>query len=436
MNRLFRGRQLLGLSAVVLLALAASPVLAQPASGQTPAAAPAKTPYYLGSPVMDVGWTPGESPSSATEEIEDIFTPKEGAVDLRLVERPLAFLQGKANELADNTGLRLASAYTMLFQQLSGGPGDRYGGAGDFDVMSTWTLVGRGTENPGRFIFTFEDRFKIGSQPPSVLGRVAGTLIATTNAFNDRGWVIRDAYWSQRLLDGQLRFILGRADPSDFVGAHWLMNVNNSFVNRHFSGSPAMPSPGHGPSAGVSYRPEGLYYVTAGVSSAYGNTTQEFVSLKDLFTFGEIGITPTFEGLGRGRFAVSPWHMDAREADNLPSSWGLTVVADQELSERFQLFGRYAYSDATLTNIRQMAQAGMGLRCLNGSADDLAGLAFSIAIPRDHTAREEKVLEAFYRVQLSAHAQVSAGAQAIFDPSNAPTSGTIGVFYGRLRVAF
>jgi len=435
MNRLHRGWVLLGSGAVVFLALTSPPAMAQPAGAPTPV--PTKTPYHLGAPVLDVGWTPGESPDSSVEEMEDIYTPHTGAVDLGLVERPLGFLQSKANELADNTGLRLAVAYTMLFQQLSGGPGDRYGGAGDFDVMSNWTLIGRGTENPGRFVFTFEDRFNIGSQPPSVLGRVAGTLIATTNAFNDRGWVIRDAYWSQRLLDGELRFIIGRADPSDFVGAHWLQNVNNSFVNRHFSGNAVMPSPGHGPSVGVSYRPGSLFYVTGGVSSAYGNTTQQFVSVKDLFTFGEVGITPTFEGLGRGRFAVAPWHMDARAGDNLPSSWGLTVVADQELNEWFQLFGRYAYSDATLTNIRQLAQAGMGVRCLGGSPDDLAGFAFSIAIPRNNSLREEKVLEAFYRWQMTAHAQLSAGAQAIFDPSNAPsTVRTVGVFYGRARVVF
>jgi hypothetical protein len=432
--RLQRRILLPGSLAVALLAVGFGAATAQTTAGQTPP--PARKPYYLGSSVMDVGWTPGESPDSAVEEIEDIFTPREGSVDLGTVERPLGFLQSKANELAENTGLRLASAYTMLFQQLSGGPGDRYGGAGDFDVMANWNVVGRGTKDPGRFIFTFENRFRIGSQPPSVLGRVAGTLIGTTNAFNDRGWVIRDAYWSQRLLDGELRFMIGRGDPSDFVGTHWLQNVNNSFVNRHFSGNAAMPSPGHGPSAGVSYRPGDLFYVTAGASSAYGNTTEQFASLKDLFTFGEVGVTPTFEGLGRGRFAVAPWHMDARVGDNLPSSWGLTVVADQELSEWFQLFGRYAYSDGKLTNIRQLAQAGMGLRCLGGNANDLLGLAFSIAIPRNNSLREEKVLETFYRWQMTAHTQLSAGAQAIFDPSNAPTAGTIGVFYGRMRVAF
>jgi len=435
------GILLLRIAAVVCLLLAVHSAMAQAPAGQQPTgqAPPAKTPYYLGPPVLDVGWTPGESPASAIEEIEDIYAPHEGDVNLGRVERPLDYLSRQLNVLDEKTGLRLAFPYTMAFQQATGGPGDRYGGAGDMDLMSSWTLVGRGTKNTGRLVFTAEYRFAIGSQPPTALLGQLGTLIGTVNGFNDRGWVVRDFFWAQRLFDGRLRFMIGRADPSDYVGNHWLQNSNNSFLNRHFSGSAAMPSPGHGPSAGISYRPGDLFYVTAGASSAYGVTTQwGFDTLRrgDFFTFGEVGLTPTFHGLGRGKYAVSPWHMAARDRNNLPSDNGVTVTVDQELNKKLQIFARYAYADATLTNVRQIAQGGLGMRGMFGNLDDLAGVAFSVGIPRNSALRNEKVFEAFYRWQFTRHTQLSFGAQAIFDPSNAPTASTVGVFYARLRTVF
>ncbi len=70
----------------------------------------------------------------------------------------------------------------------------------------------------------------------------------------------------------------------------------------------------------------------------------------------------------------------------------------------------------------------MGLRGVFGNPDDLAGLALSVAIPRDGWSRDEKVLEAFFRWPMTAHTQIPAGAQAIFDPGNLPDSSTVGVF--------
>ena len=168
-----------------------------------------------------------------------------------------------------------------------------------------------------------------------------------------------------------MRILIGRADPSDYVGAYWLQNVNNSFVNRHFSANPAVPFPGHGPLLGVSIRPTDLYYITAGACNAYSQTIRAELDTLfnewDLFTFGEIGLTPTIKGLGTGRYTFGLWRLDERGKDGLPSDYGFTFILDQNLGERLQVFARYAYSDATLTNVRQLAQGGLGLHGLFGS---------------------------------------------------------------------
>jgi hypothetical protein len=219
-----------------------------------------------------------------------------------------------------------------------------------------------------------------------------------------------------------------------------MQNVNNSFVNRSFSANPAVPFPGHGPMLGVSIRPTDLFYVTAGASNAYSRTIRaEIDSLFnewDIFAFSEVGYTPTFKGLGEGRYSVGLWHMDARRKSGLPEDYGMTIIFDQNLGDKLQAFARYAYSDGTLTNVRQIVQTGLGLSGLLGEKDNLTGAAFSVSIPRSNASRNETVLEFFHRFQVSKYNQLSVGLQLIANPSNARDNDTAGVFYARLRISF
>ena len=89
-----------------------------------------------------------------------------------------------------------------------------------------------------------------------------------------------------------------------------------------------------------------------------------------------------------------------------------------------------------LTNVRHLAQAGLGLNGLLDRRDDLTGAALSVAFPRRDTSRNETVFETFHRFQVTEHSQLSVGVQVIFGPGNAPESKTIGAFYARLRTSF
>jgi hypothetical protein len=191
---------------------------------------------------------------------------------------------------------------------------------------------------------------------------------------------------------------------------------------------------------GVSIRPTDLFYVTAGASNAYSRTTMvEIASLFNewnIFACGEVGYTAVFKGLGEGRYSVGLWHMDPRRKLSLPEDYGMTIIFDQNLGDKLQFFARYAYSDGTLTNVRQIAQTGLGLSGLLGRKDDLTGAAFSLSIPRSNASRNETVLEFFHRFQVSKRNQVSVGVQLIANPSNARANDTAGVFYARWRISF
>ncbi len=390
---------------------------------------------------LDSDLSPGESTTVAPAELDEIYAPQqEGYLESTGIRSPLRYLVDPLDDLYEKTGLRIGVANTMLFLQPLGGQSSRYGAAGDLDLMSSWTLIGRGTEDTGRFVFTGEYRYQIGDQPPSLVGGQAGTLVAPTGTFNDRGWVIRDAYWIQRLFDAKIRILFGRADISDYMGSHWLQNVNNSFINRNFSANAAIPFPGHGPMLGISIRPNDQFYVTAGAINAYSDTTKSEIetvfSEWDLFTMAEVGYTPTFQGLGEGRYAFAAWHIDARSRDNLPSDYGMTFIADQNLTKNLQVFARYSYSDGRLVNIKNSAQIGVGYSGLFGRTNDLTGAAFALTFPQRTSTRNEAVLEMFHRFQVASNSQFSVGFQVIATPGNAIETEAAGMFYMRLRTSF
>ena len=414
-----------------------------------PSAAPPKGVNAPGYPDLDLpparsfdddGFSPGETPTSTVEELDEIYAPRRSMFDLGAIERPLDDLTALLAEVNSKIGLRFGFAYTMLFQQASGGPGDRNGFAGDIDFMSAWTLIGRETGNTGTFVLDGEYRFAIGEQPPSALGGVLGTLTNTTGGFNDRGWVVRDAHWRQRLFDDHLRLLVGRADSSDYVGGTRMQSINLSFLNRAFSANPSVAFPaGHGPTAGATILPCDWFYVTGGAQNAYSRSnTIEVDSLDqgDFFWFTELGLTPNVPGIGNGRYRVLLWRMDERQELGLPQDQGISVILEQDFGDQFLAFARYGYSDATLTNIQNAVQAGLGYRGLLGSPDNLTGFAAGWGEPPGSGARDETVFEVFQRFQVTHRTQITVGYQLILDPAFNPTQDVLGVFEARFRISF
>jgi hypothetical protein len=395
--------------------------------------------YYATHPYLHDEFSPGEGGVSGIDDLMDIQEPETPFVDTDVVDGPLSFVRGKLDTLYKGTGLRMGLAYTAL-GIFSSGADDPGGAAQDIDLMAAWTLVGRDTKNSGVLVATTEYRAKFGNDPASSVGPDLGTLINTTNAFNDRRWVLRDTYWLQRLLDGKLRILFGRADTSDFVGLQPMQNINASFVNRSFSANPSVPFPGHGMTLGVSARPNSEFYVTGGLANGYNDTTAyewDEIGHGDFFYTLEAGATPTIQGLGTGRYSVMGWYINSRRDNGLdsPSDRGVSLVGGQQLSERLQVWGRYAYAHASTTNIAQLYQAGMGYGGLLGSPSNLTGFAASFAQPRTNASRDEKVLELFHRQQVTRFMQISIGAQQIWDLGNNPDEDSAQVYFARLRFA-
>ncbi|MFT3685695.1 MAG: carbohydrate porin [Phycisphaerales bacterium] len=362
------------------------------------------------------------------------------SIDEELAEmRPGVAFEKALDDLAARTGLRIGLANTLLFQQASGGQGDRSAASGDIDLLAKWTLVGAGTKDTGVLAFSGEYRYQIGDQPPSARGGQIGTLIPTTNGFSERPPVVKELYWDQRLFDDHFRFALGRIDPENLFGGHRLQSANTFFLNKAFSGNPSVAYPGQGAAAAAQWKPVSWFYVTGGITDANGKATignmDGFFSDHEFMKFGEVGFTPTIDGLGAGRYRLAAWHIDSREQANKPSDEGVTISCDQDFGKSVTVFARYGHADGDVTAVSNSIQGGVGYKSLFVE-NDMFGLAAAWSEPKDGSKRDEKVIEVFQRFQIVESTQLTFGVETIFDPSNAPGDDVVAVFSVRLRVAF
>lgn len=390
-----------------------------------------------------VGVAAGSRVAAADDEPKAVQSASDGqapdSIDSQLDRSRMGKqLRRRLDELERGTNLRFGLANTIVFQQASGGSGERTTAAGDFDVLLRWSPVGAGTADSGSLFCSGEYRYKIGSATPASLGRTIGTLIPTVDGFGERPFVLKELYWEQKLLDGKFRFGLGRIDLGNLFGSHRLQSANSFFFNQAFSGLPTSNNPGPGLAAAAQLKLSDWLSVSGGAGDANGEATSaRFTRLfedGELLTFTEIAVLPQKENRGVGRFRLSFWHRDAGEATGRPAGQGVTLSCDQDLGERWVVFGRYGWSDGELTNVRHSVQAGATCEDVFVK-DGLLGIAAAWAAPTSRVGRDEKIIEVFQRFQVTEMVQFTIGVQGIFDPTNAPRDRALCVLSLRLRVS-
>jgi carbohydrate-selective porin OprB len=231
------------------------------------------------------------------------------------------------------------------------------------------------------------------------------------------------------LLNNDLFFRLAKIDPGDFLN-----------MNQAFSGTPALPFPGAGLGAVLSLMPTDNFYFTAGfvdangqkISAGFDTSSQE----GEFFTGAEIGLTPTFKGLGTGKYRFTGWHIDQRTNAGLPCGQGFALSFNQEVGGGFVPFLRYNFADGGGADVRHLLAAGVGIEHPLGRSDALAGVAFAWGEPQNRSLRDQYVCEAFYRIQAFPNIQLTPGYQVIINPSRNPDQAPVGVFEIRFRLLF
>ena len=104
--------------------------------------------YQETHPYLYDEFSPGEGGTSGIDDLKLIDKPDVSIADTTKLDAPLAFARRGFDSLYEQTGLRLGVAFTALGAWASG-ESDPSGASYDLDLLSAWTLVGRGTPNTG-----------------------------------------------------------------------------------------------------------------------------------------------------------------------------------------------------------------------------------------------------------------------------------------------
>jgi hypothetical protein len=339
------------------------------------------------------------------------------------------------------TRLDLGLAYTVLYQKASSGRSPTSAAAGDFDFFGSWHLIGLEGSSAGRLGFQTEFRHDFGGRTPSTLNQSFGSILRTTNGFNDFDFTLRQLWWQQELADGHLMFRAGKISQSDFFSTGRFRSANFFFLNQAFSAALAVPFPAAGLGAVAFAFPRDDVYVAAGFGEADPSDTHtgfsEFFDDNDFFTAAEIGFLTDLEGLGPGTYRFTFSHTDGVEGSGQRSGRSLALSFDQQLGEQVVPFFRYTFTDREgLTAISQILTAGVGVLNPLGNEGDVCGLAFAWVEPDKSNLDDEYVIEAFYRIQLTPTLQVTPDYQVFINPTFNPKEDVVGVFGLRLRIQF
>jgi carbohydrate-selective porin OprB len=263
---------------------------------------------------------------------------------------------------------------------------------GDLDFFGQWRLVDTPDFGKGELGFLVEYRHNITDNNVREFSDAVGTEYATNNwniAGSDR-FAVRQLWWEHRFADDALIVTFGKLRARSYYNG-------NRFANSS---------------------------VTKTGFDTFGDG--------DFFSAVEVGLTPEFEGLGRGIYRFTLWHTDKSVRSG--EGAGFTVSFDQDMGESLGLFLRYGYGDPDAARIEHLLAGGLVVRNPFAMTGDLFGVGLSWDRP-DSAAGSEYAFETFYRFQLTTHLQITPSFLLAINPVNSD-SDLVGVFGIRARVLF
>jgi porin len=327
-----------------------------------------------------------------------------------------------------------------LYQQASGGPGERKGAGGDVDLFGTWRVIGTPERNAGILIWAADNRHALFTDlTPGELGPQIGTLFDTTDGFNERVLAVRQLFWQQNLFDNKLVVSAGKLDPGNYYNGNRASNDNLLALNKSLSANPARFFPDEGIGINAKVFPADTFFVSAGMHDANARGTQTGLNTAfdgDYLYAAEFGLTPKFENDLEGIYKIAAWYNDPADRFGKDSGWGIGLSITQFVTPKSGIAFRYSWQSADDVEVEQVASLQYlsyvgGIRPM-----DVWGVGVGWGRPSDSDLDDEYIGELFYRIQLTRNAQLTPDVQVIANPSNAPDDDVLAVFGLRLRTAF
>ncbi|MGI9523578.1 MAG: carbohydrate porin [Hyphomicrobiaceae bacterium] len=414
---------------------------------------------------MLLGYSRGEH---ADEDYSDEYAGDEYAGEIHLAREPRALLafwhEDKAGFERD-TGISFTLAYSALYQSSSataaendaarqalillydylslvppaGGLQDEAAG-GIFEFSGKWAFVHRGTANEGFIGFDLENRHRIETTlNPQSLFLDNGAFWPTATAFGQFDTALLTLYYKQMMFGGRLGIQVGKYLPFAVYDYFSLKNPKAAFNDLALTVNPAIAWSTWGMGATVFLKPTPETYINAGIHDTNGGPrrgVETFFTEREYFVAVDAGYNTDFS-FGKGNIHAMYWHTDARQSAGTPSSYGVTVAAEQDFYNILP-FIRYSYQDGQAAAVEHFFAGGVGLKQPFGRAKDVIGIGVAWGVPanRNLFVTNQTSVEAFYRFHLTKELSVSPGITYIRDPPVNLTEDELTLFTVRGRAEF
>ncbi|MGI9510324.1 MAG: carbohydrate porin, partial [Geminicoccaceae bacterium] len=271
-----------------------------------------------------------EGPSSTGADLHDggdpLTDPQYRSSLVKDVLAPWFDLKAKA---ADTYRAEFGLDYQALYQHADNDFGDDEASSGQFRVFGGWTPFKDEAGNSGGFTFKVENRHAYTDVAPQDLGFQAGALSITGASFSDSDdWLLTDASWTQRFIDGRAVVRGGFVDLTDYVDVYGLINPRTAFSNLAFLTNPTIPAPDPGLGLAGSAMLADNVYAIAGIADANSDPTlsenpfSSFFDTAEYFTHVEIGYTSAKERVFFDNIHLTAWHADQRDDAGVDDDWG------------------------------------------------------------------------------------------------------------------
>lgn len=385
-----------------------------------------------------------EGPNGVTSEIAEDDADNGAFFDFLEDTKPVRGWHNFKDRLNKRFGLQLNFSYQTLYQSADETlTGISEAAAARGQIQGSWTLLGRGTENPGRLTFRFENRQTVNQPiPPSQLAFQFGSLTNSGTGFSDFGTALTELAWRQALMDGRFRFVTGKISAISWYNTHALSSSMRGFQNTGLQSSLSKPAPGRALGFGIGIQPNPHFVAVAGIHDANGVTTGnpfDTIGEGEFFYSAEIRFLPGPPDRAKWdtvKFQI--WHQDARVKTGTPASTGATFEASYLINDRWYPFILGGISDgkASLFKADLVAGLGVGIDTRNRAARDVLGVAVGWGKPSLSQLQEQITAEAFYRFQATKAIAFTPSVQYVRNPAANPIDDEVWLFGLRSRLTF
>ncbi len=388
----------------------------------------------------------GGGPNSVNEQLRTDDEPKSPVFRFDTLKRNLEPYYDFKKRLQEDLGLAFGLDYTGLYMRSSNSAGEDEAASGMVRLFGSWELIGRGTDNPGSAVFKIEHRHDLGTDvTPSGFGLETGYVGVVAGPYSGQDLRLTNLYWSQRALDGNLTFVLGHVDVTDYLDVYALANPWRHFLNLAFStGGSAIPLPNEGLGAAVGGRLGDNFYVVGGFMDTNGDPTdpgEGFETLfqdRELFSHVELGWVSSYDRRYFDNAHVTLWHVDERDEAETSDGWGANFSLTTFVDDTWMPFLRGGLAEDGGSLLERSVSTGVGYYVRERG--DLVSLGLNWGRPNDDTfgsgLDDQYTAELFYRFQFSENFEITPDLQYVIDPALNPDEDRDLIFGIRARLSF